>query len=126
LVNSSKNIELVCDNGSLHISPDDRGWSYVVLRYQNRDVILGSEEFQYIVDHLILFLTGEKFTSLEWVLSLSEMHYSFYGEHKEGGAILKIQDHNAKWIADLKLTNKQRHEWKIILSTIKAQSKGAG
>lgn len=116
MVESSKNIELIGTNGRLIISPDAQGWSSVVLYHQNREVALGSEKFQYIIDHLSTFLSEEKFINLEWVLSLSELHFSFYGKRKKEEALLKIQDHKAQWIIDLKLTDEQQKEWKSILS----------
>jgi hypothetical protein len=122
MVNTSKHIELVGTGGSLLISPNEQGlpgWSRVVLRHQNREVVLGSNVFEYIIDHLLAFLTEEKFLKLEWVLTLSELHHVFYGERKGEEAILKIQDAKTdakvKWIADLKLTNEQQKEWKSIL-----------
>jgi hypothetical protein len=129
MVNSSKNIELVATDGSLLlITLNERGWTRVVLHHQNREVVLGSNVFEYIIDHLLAFLTEEKFLKLEWVLTLSELHHIFYGECKGEEAILKIQDANAKWIADLKLTNEQQKEWKSVLKGIKGvgvESKGS-
>ena len=46
-----------------------------------------------------------------WVLSLSELHTSVYGEHVAGGVLIHFQDADAMMFATLLLTAAERVQW---------------
>jgi hypothetical protein len=54
---------------------------------------------------------AEPSPSRRWVLSLAERHTSVYGEHVAGGVIVELQDADAKWLANLALTETEKTEW---------------
>ena len=113
MVNTKPSIELSSSSGSLTIALDEKGiggWCQVHLLVSGASLPLGAERLKYIAAHLASFLADTS-PGQRWVLSLSELHTSAYGEHVEGGAIVLLQDADAKMFAKLVLTPAEKSQW---------------
>jgi hypothetical protein len=75
---------------------------------------LGAHTFDYMRDHLCKFLE-QPTDEMAWVLSLMEMHTSMYGYATASGVILRLQDKDAKFFADLHISQDERKHWLSIL-----------
>ena len=113
-------IELRSSDGSLILTLDEKGvggWCQVHLVSSGVSRPLGAETMKYIASHLVSFLKETESTrGLRWVLNLSELHASAYGEHVQGETILHFQDANGKMFARLALTLAERKQWMETLS----------
>ena len=103
-------IELVGSNGRLVLASDERGWTRVSLKRDGMSLSLGAERLGGIATKLVAFLTQHG-PGARWVLSLSELHFSVYGEHFADKVVLLIQDGDAQLVAELQLTPSEQQEW---------------
>jgi hypothetical protein len=113
MVTATTPIVLSSSSGSLTLTLDEKGvggWCQVHLLVSGVRRPLGAEGLKYIAVHLASFLTDTS-PGQRVVLSLSERHTSAYGEHIAGGAIIRLQDANAKWFAKLELTAAEMGQW---------------
>jgi hypothetical protein len=120
-VTTNRSIVLRCSNGGLAIALDPQGvggWSQVHLLHGESSRPLGAERIKYISAQLTSFLT-DCASGRRWVLSLSELHGSLYGEHIGDDAILYVQDADANIAATLKLTSKEKAKWMSDLQSLK-------
>jgi hypothetical protein len=122
MVTPATNIVLGSSSGSLTLTQDEKGvggWCRVHLLVSGVSRPLGAERLKYIATHLSSFL-ADAAPALRWVLSLSELHTSAYGEHVAGEAVLHLQDADAKVVPKLVLTPAERSEWLEALAKHKA------
>ncbi len=113
MVSANLPIELSSSSGSLRLVPDEKGvggWCQVHLLVSGANRPLGAETLKYITAHLASFLADTS-PGCRWVLSLSELHTSAYGEHVAGEAIIHLQDTDAKMLAKLVLTPAEKSQW---------------
>ena len=100
-------------SGTLTLTVDEKGvggWCQVHLIVSGVTRPLGAEGLKYIAAHLTSFLADPS-PGQRWVLSLSELHTSAYGEYVAGEAIIRLQDADATWFAELVLTPAEISEW---------------
>jgi len=113
MVSAKTPIELSSSSGSLTLALDEKGvggWCQVHLLVSGASRPLGAERLKYIAAHLASFLADTS-PGQRWVLSLSELHTSAYGEHVAGEAIIHLQDADAKMFAKLVLTPAEKSQW---------------
>lgn len=118
MVTANVPIVLRTASGSLALVLDEKGvggWCQVRLLDAAISRQLGAERLEYIAGKLNAFL-ADPAPRQRWVLSLSELHTSVYGEHVAGASILHLQDADANWFAKLELTPTERNEWMHQLS----------
>jgi hypothetical protein len=117
-VTGASPIVLRSSSGSLALTVDEEGiggWCKVQLLMGDVGRPLGAERLKYIATQIRAFL-GDSSPSRRWILSLSELHTSAYGEHAAGETVIELQDANAKWFAKLVLTPTEKGEWMRELS----------
>lgn len=113
MVSANTPIKLSSSSGSLTLALDEKGvggWCQVHLLVSGASRPLGAETLKYIAAHLASFLADTS-PGQRWVLSLSELHTSAYGEHVAGEAIIHFQDADAKMFAKLVLTPAEKSQW---------------
>ncbi len=113
MVSANTPIELSSSSGSLTLTVDEKGiggWCQVHLLLSGASRPLGAERLKYIAAHLASFLADTS-RGQRWVLSLSELHTSAYGEHIAGGAIIHLQDADARMFATIELTTAEKSQW---------------
>jgi hypothetical protein len=113
MVTAAAPIVLRNSSGSLTLTLDEKGvgdWCQVHLLVSGMSRPLGAERLKYIAAYLASFLADTS-PGQRWVLSLSELHTSAYGEHVAGGAIIHLQDADAKMFAKLVLTPAEKSQW---------------
>ena len=111
---SREPIVLESSTGSLWLTLDEHGvaqWCQVQLVENGVARALGAESRPIIANRLAAFLASDHTPGLRWVLSLAELHTSFYGEYVADDTTLRLQDGNAQWIATLVLTPAERQRW---------------
>ena len=111
-------IVLASSSGNLTLTLDEKGvggWCQVHLNAPGVSRPLGAERLNYVATHLMSFLVGTA-PGLRWVLSLSELHCSAYGEHVGEEAFLHLQDAEARMFAKLVLTPGEKSQWMDELS----------
>lgn len=110
MLNDMTPILLRTSTATLKIHPNEDAWSQVQLTTVGMSRPLGAETLKYLTTHIRAFLSdpapGER-----WVLSLSELHVSVYGEHLAEGAVLHSQDAHAKLFADVAITAAEKNQW---------------
>lgn len=113
MVTAAAPIVLRSSSGSLTLALYEKGvggWCQVHLLMTDICRPLGAERLQYIATHLTSFLSDAT-PGQRWVLSLSELHTSAYGEHVAGEAIIHLQDADGKMFAKLTLTTEEKKHW---------------
>ena len=95
---------------TLEIHPNEHGWSQVQLTTAGMSRPLGAETLKYLTTRIRAFLSDPA-PGQRWVLSLSELQVSVYGEHLTEGAVLHFQDANAKMFADVVITDAAKKQW---------------
>jgi hypothetical protein len=110
MVNEIPPIVLTASGASLVISPDEHAWSQIHFAASGVRRPLGAERLKYIAEHIVSFLS-DLTSGQRWVLSLSELHVSAYGEHLAGKAVLHLQDAEGMMFADLEITEAARKQW---------------
>ena len=111
-------IVLASSSGSLTLALDEKGtggWCQVHLLVAGVGRPLGAEQLKYIARHFTAFLADPP-PNQRWILSLSELHTSAYGQRVAGETIIELQDAEAKWFAKLVLTPAESTEWMRQLS----------
>ncbi|MEO6599766.1 MAG: hypothetical protein ABIQ16_07830 [Polyangiaceae bacterium] len=106
----TQSVELAGLNGGLSVEPTDTGWAHVFFFNDEERIGLGADMLKHIAGQLLSFLE-QRGPGTKSVLSLFELHFSIYGEHVEGKALLKIQDPDAKFVATLEVNAEQQLEW---------------
>ena len=117
MVTGNPVVLLSSSSGDLTFTHDERGiggWCQVHLLASGVSRPLGAERLKYIATHMSSFL-ADRTPGLRWVLSLSELHTSVYGEHVGEEVILHLQDADAKMFAKLALTRTEQKHWLEIL-----------
>ena len=109
-----KILELTATGGALRVDAVDPKWVRVTLVQQGAERDVGAEALKYIADHLRAFLANPS-ERLKWVLTLSETHVTMYGSTLGDHVLLRLQDKNAKFFADLELSQVDRERWLSIL-----------
>lgn len=113
MVSTMNPIELGSSSGSLALVLDEKGvgdWCQVHLLVSGASRPLGAETLKYVAAQLVSFL-AETSPGVRWVLGLSELHTSAYGEHVGGGAIIHLQDANANMFAKLVISPGEKTQW---------------
>jgi len=110
MVIAPPSIVLPSSSGGLTLTPDERAWSQVYLTAPGVNRPLGAERLKYIAAHLVSFLADNR-AGRRWVLSLSELHTSTYGEHVGGEVALLLQDANGTMFRKLVLSGAEKNEW---------------
>ena len=109
-------VELAATSGTLKVRVIDESWVHLVFVQDGIERELGAETLKYIVEHLRAFLQRPA-QQPKWVLSLAETHVSFYGSASAGGTLLRLQDKNAAFFADLELSEGEKEEWLASLNS---------
>jgi hypothetical protein len=104
------NIVLTAGEASLEMTVGPSGWTTVALRDAGTRKTLGAEMFRDLCHRLLKFLADPP-SQLRWVLTFSETHYSAYGIRVDGQALLRIQDRDALFFAELTLSESDRQAW---------------
>jgi hypothetical protein len=92
---------------------DDQGigrWCQVHLRQADTSHRLGAETVTYLVEQLLSFLQNET-PGQRWVLSLSEQHFSVYGQHEAREVILRFEDAEGRTFSVVKLSPAEKQRW---------------
>jgi hypothetical protein len=113
MVSTMNPIELGSSSGRLALVLDEKGvgdWCQVHLLVAGASRPLGAATLRYVVAHLVSFLTDTS-PGVRWVLGLSELHTSAYGEHVAGGAIIHLQDADANMFAKLVISPGEKTQW---------------
>lgn len=117
---------------SLTLDADERGWCRVRLRLGSRDIALGAESRNIVIERLdralLDPLPGEEAGQLDgvpfrWVLSLFEEHATIYAAEVDGVRRLHFQAGDGQSIGRIDLTRDQRREWSNALRSPQATSK---
>jgi hypothetical protein len=103
-------ILLRTSTATLEIRPNEHAWSDVQLTTAGMSRPLGAETLKYLTTHIRAFLSDPA-PGQRWVLSLSELHVSVYGEHLAEGVVLHFQDAHAKMFADVVITDAEKTQW---------------
>ena len=104
-------ISLVFSGGEFRFDCGERDWCEVSLVANESETKLGAAPLDYLVDHLSAFLE-QPAAKLKWIMSLSERHYSAYGQStSNGGVAVLVQDQDANTIAHVHVTNDERRTW---------------
>jgi hypothetical protein len=103
-------ILLRTSTATLEIHPNEHAWSEVQLTTSGMSRPLGAETLKYLTTHIRAFLSDPT-PGQRWVLSLSELHVSVYGEHLAEGAVLHFQNAHAKMFADVVITDAEKTQW---------------
>jgi len=112
---------LPSSSGSLVVTIDETGinqWCQVQLDVLGVRRALGAEGLQYMARHLTWFLADSS-AGIRWVLTLSEMHTSMYGEHVTDGAIIHLQNAAGEMFAKLVLTTVEKEHWLAVCESLK-------
>ena len=109
-------IPLQASNGALSISPGDQEWAQVALHQGGDPLPLGADVLKLIAAKLVAFLRLPS-RGPTWVLSLSELHFSIYGEYVDNLVLLRVQDAAGRMVATLELTREQQHDWVSCLAS---------
>ena len=112
-------IVLPGSNGTLTITSDERAWCQVRLTTSRLSQLLGAATLNDIAAHLVAFLEDTA-PGQRWVLSLSELHTSAYGEHVPGKVIFHLEDADGTMFAKLVITEAQKLQWIRELSLAKS------
>ncbi len=115
MVNVVPPIVLRASGGTLTITPGLQAWCQVHLVTPDISRPLGAESLEYVAAHLMAFLANAA-PGLRWVLSLSELHCSAYGEHVAQEAFLHLQDAEARMFAKIVVTSAEKSQWMDELS----------
>jgi hypothetical protein len=107
-------MSLVSATGTLLLSPNENHWTTVALSGRAVDQVLGAEMFEYVREHLREFLKSPA-RELRWILTLSENYHVFYGMAVEDGLLIRIQNREAQFIAEITLSEDERNGWLAIL-----------
>ena len=107
-------LELSASGGSLLVDGGDPKWARITLVQQVGERGVGAEALKYIADRLRAFLENPP-EKLKWVLTLSETHVTMYGSSAGGRVLLRLQDKDAKFFADLELSPVDRGRWLSLL-----------
>jgi hypothetical protein len=103
-------LTLTAGDVALHMAAGETGWAKVVLRERWNTHQLGAAMSQDLVRRLLTFMSKPPL-ELRWVLTLSESHSSVYGLRDQAGVLLRFQDRNAVFFADLRLDDSVRQAW---------------
>lgn len=96
--------------GALRVESNEAGWAQLTLRVADQELPLGAEPIGSIARKLVAFL-NRPISEIEWVLSLSELHFSIYGKRTEAEYVLMIQNSDAAFVATLTLDLARRSQW---------------
>jgi hypothetical protein len=113
MVDAIPSISLATADGNLTLSsvPGAPGsWSQVHLVRGGASRLLGAEDLQYLIAHILSFLVSQD-PGQQWVFSVSEPHGAAYGEHSVKGAVLRFQDVNARFLDEVVLTSDEKRQW---------------
>jgi hypothetical protein len=113
-------ILLASGDVTLTITLDERGvggWAQVALVSAGVRRPLGAERLSYLAARLVAFLS-DPVPSSRWVASLAERHTSAYGEHVEGGAVLRLQDRDGEEFTKVMVTTAEGREWLAALTPL--------
>src|SRR5271157_5569654 len=102
-----RSVELDAKRGTLKLRALDPSWVRLVLLQDGVERELGAETLKYILDHVRAFLKHPS-AQLKWVLTLSETHVTVYGSLVTEGVLLKFQDKDAKFFAELQVSEAER------------------
>lgn|SRR5215813_3299697 len=123
-------VALPCAGGSLLIgagTPTAGGdrWCSVSLVMGEVRRPLGAQTLSYLRKHLGTFLDAPP-DALTCVFALSEIHTCGYGELRQDGLTLKLQDRNAVLFATLVLAASDRETWHERLAAFQPSDGPAG
>ena len=107
----AESLELAGVNGGLSIEPTETDWVHVFVCKEQERIELGADLLEHIAGKLLSFLEQSSSPGTKSVLSLFELHFSIYGEHVEGKALLRIQSPAGKFVATLEISAEQQLEW---------------
>lgn len=114
-----KRLELRATAGGVRVEASEGGWSRCYLLRPGEEMFLGAHTLAYVAGRLASCLCRDEGDDagtlagqrVRWVLTLSERHCSLYATLGDADLTLFWQDRDARLLATIELSARERARW---------------